>query len=174
MKLRIAAVSSALAMAWAGAALAERPLLHVEETIQVAASPEKTWAAVGRFGDLGWHPAVASTEITRGKEGRKGAVRSITTKDGGKIVEQLVSRSEGKQALQYRIMTSPLPVADYVSTLKVRKAKEGGSTIVWSADFRRKDENPAEGADDAGAKKVVAGIYTAGLESVRKQLEAVK
>ena len=172
MKTRIALLSTAVALAWAGNALADRPLLQVEEKIQVAATPAKAWAALGHFGDLSWHPAVAGTEITKGKDDRKGAVRSITTKDGARIVEELLMRSERRKALRYRILSSPLPVDGYVSTLKVVAGKEGGSTIVWSSQFRRKDEQPAAGADDAGARKVVAGIYTAGLESLRKRLEA--
>lgn len=173
MKIRLAVITTALALGWAGNALAERPLLQVEEQIQVAVPAAKTWAAVGRFGDLGWHPVVASTEITRGKDERKGAVRTLTTQDGAKIVETLLQRSDSRRTLKYHIVSSPLPVDDYVSTLKVLETKGGGSTIVWSSQFRRKDEKPAEGADDAGARKVVAGIYTAGLENVKKKLEGV-
>lgn len=174
MKFPVALLATALTLAWAGSALAERPLLKVEESIQVAASPAKVWAVVGHFGDLGWHPVIVSTEITKGKDGLKGAERTLTAKDGAKFVEQLLIRSDNKQSLQYRIVSAPLPVSDYVSTLKVNKTKDGGSTIVWSSQFRRKDEKPADGADDAGVMKIVSGIYTSGLDSLKQQFEAAK
>ncbi|MCG2576700.1 SRPBCC family protein [Dechloromonas sp. XY25] len=174
MKFRVALVATALSLAWAGNALAERPLLKVEERIQVAASPAKVWAVVGQFGDLGWHPVIASTEITKGKDGRKGAERTLTAKDGAKFVEELLARSDGALSLKYRIVSAPLPVSDYVSTLKVSSAKDGGSIIAWSSQFRRKDEKPVEGADDTGVRKIVSGIYTSGLDNLKKQLEAGK
>jgi hypothetical protein len=44
------------------------------------------WKRVGRFGDMGWHPAaVASTEINMGTDKRRGAVRSIKAKDGANL-----------------------------------------------------------------------------------------
>ena len=58
-----------------------------------------------------------------------------------------------------------------MSTLKVKAAK-GGSRVEWSSTFKRKDEKPAEGADNVGAKKAVAGIYTSGLGALKQQLEA--
>jgi len=72
---------------------------------------------------------VASTEITKGTDNKRGAVRSIKTKDGAEIVEELLSRSEGKHQLRYRILTSPLPVAGYESVLKVEPQ---GSAPAWS------------------------------------------
>lgn len=174
MKFPVALVTTALTLAWAGSAFAERPLLRVEERIQVAASPAKVWAVVGHFGDLNWHPVIASTEITKGKDGLKGAERTLTAKDGAKFVEELLMRSDSEQSIKYRFVSAPLPVSDYVATLKVSKAKDGGSTIVWSSQFRRKDEKPADGADDAGVRKIVSGIYTSGLGSLKQQLEAAK
>ena len=56
----------------------------------------------------------------------------------------------------YTIETSPLPVANYKSTLKV-VPKDKGSTIEWSGNF------DAKGAPDADAVKVITGIYEAGV-----------
>ncbi len=78
------------------------------ESADFDAPPAEVWKRIGRFGDLGWHPVVASTEITKGTDNKRGAVRSIKTKDGAEIVEELLSRSEGKHQLRYRILTSPV------------------------------------------------------------------
>src|SRR5690349_1266972 len=65
--------------------------LAVKETASVAASPDKVWAVLGKFSGLSWHPAVATTDIVKGVDNQRGAVRSITTKDGARIVEELLA-----------------------------------------------------------------------------------
>jgi hypothetical protein len=175
MKKTLALTYSLAALAaclLSGSALAARPLLKVSEEIEVAATPAAVWQVVGNFGDLGWHPAAASTAITTGDAQQAGAVRHIELKGGGAIDERLLGRNEAKRSLQYAIVASPLPVADYVSTLSVRPAAHGHSRVRWSSHFRRLDEQPAAGADDAGAKKVVRGIYSSGLQALQQQLNA--
>lgn len=161
----------AAACLFAAPALAERPLLNVEEHLDIQAPADAVWKSTGRFGDLAWHPAVAKVEITQGKEGHKGAVRKVTTRDGAVIVEELLERNARSRTVRYRIVESPLPVADYVSTLKVSEAGDGAS-VTWSSTFRRKDEDAQQGADDAAARKIVASIYQSGLQSLKQQLEA--
>lgn len=176
MKKTLALTHSLAALAAcliSGSALAERPMLKVSEEIEVAATPAAVWQVLGNFGDLGWHPAAASTTLSAGDAQQPGAVRHIELKGGGAIDERLLSRNEGKRSLQYTIVASPLPVADYVSTLSVRPAAHGHSRVRWSGHFRRLDEQPAAGADDAGAKKVVRGIYSSGLQALQQQLNAV-
>jgi Polyketide cyclase / dehydrase and lipid transport len=58
----------------------------------------------------------------------------------------------------YRIIDSPLPVADYQSTIDVADA--GGTTIIWAGAFDGKD------ASDADAVGVIEGIYQGGLDSL--------
>ena len=40
------------------------PRLKLELTQKLNATPDEVWAAIGKFQDMSWHPAVASTEIT--------------------------------------------------------------------------------------------------------------
>lgn len=143
------------------------PPQHVEESLSLAASPARVWAVVGSFSGLpGWHPAVATTTITAGKDNRRGAVRSIETRDGAVLVEELLARDAGKRTLRYRIIDSPLPVRGYVSTLSVEPAGQG-SRVVWKSDFTAVTSDTV---DAAKAREIVAGIYTAGFEGLRKTL----
>ena len=167
MTYRSKLLIAVLAVAAAAPALAARPELKVKEQIDIAAPPAKVWEAVSNFDNLGWHPAVGSTSLDKGKNNTKGAVRTVTTKDGAKLVEELVSHRDSERQLKYRIIDSPLPVSGYVSTLKVRSAK-GGSRVEWSSTFERK------GAEAAAAKDAVRGIYTSGLGGLKQQLEAAK
>lgn len=144
-----------------GAVLAAGKSLSVTEKVDVAATPAKTFAAIKDFdGWQNWHPAIASTEITKGKGNAKGTVRVLTTKDGAKITEELLSHSASGMSYKYRITDSPLPVTHYVSTVKVAKSK-GGSTVTWSSTFQAK-----EGTSDDDAKKVISGVYRAGLDNL--------
>ena len=171
MNNKAAVLIATLALAAATPALAARQPLKVTEHIDISAPPAKVWEAVRDFDSLAWHPAVGSTTLDKGTKDKRGAVRTVTTKDGAKLVEELLSHQDSTRSLKYRIIDSPLPVSDYVSTLKVKAAK-GGSRVEWSSTFKRKDEKPAEGADNVGAKKAVAGIYTSGLGALKQQLEA--
>ena len=58
-------------------------------------------------------------------------------------------------------MSSPLPVSDYASTIKVLP-KGSGSLIVWTGNYRSK------GASDADAKNTIDGIYKAGVDAIAK------
>lgn len=173
MNKKSALLIATLALAVSAPVLAARPELKVKEQIDIAAPPAKVWEAIRSFDNLGWHPAVASTALDKGSNNKKGAVRTVTIKDGAKIIEELVSHRDSTRSLTYRIVESPLPVSDYVSKLSVKAGKggKGGSHVEWSSTFRRKDEKPADGADDAGAKKAISGIYTSGLDALKKQLE---
>ena len=64
----------------------------------------------------------------------------------------------------YEILESPLPVANYASTLHVEKAP-GGALIVWMGAFDAKD------APDAKAIEVIEGIYDGGLGSLASKVK---
>lgn len=159
-RLALAVCTASLtAAAWAA------PTLKVEESTSVAAPPAAVWKVVGDYAGLqDWHPAVASTEITKGKDNVRGAVRVLTTKDGAKIVEELLAYDGKGRSMRYRIKESPLPVKDYVATLAV-KPEGKGSRIVWKSEFNRAGE-----VDDAKARDIIAGIYRAGFDSARAKL----
>ena len=142
-------------------ALAAGPALSITEKADLAVPPAKAWDAIRDFGAWQtWHPVLASDEITKGKDNTKGAVRVLTTKDGGKITEELTAYSAAGMTYTYRIIDSPLPVKNYVSTLKVAKTKTG-STVTWSGKFDAKD-----GTADDDAKKAMTGVYRAGLDNL--------
>ncbi|MGP1615407.1 MAG: SRPBCC family protein [Pollutimonas bauzanensis] len=152
-------LSASFNAAWAAATL------KVEEAVTVAAPPAVVWKVIGDFASLHqWHPVVASSEITRGKDNVRGAVRKLTTKDGARIVEELLAYDGKGHSMRYRFLESPMPVTDYVSTLAV-KPDGKGSRIVWTGEFKRTEQ-----IDDAKAKDIFVGIYRAGFAGVRAKL----
>lgn len=149
-------VSIALGIAFlaSGPALA----LDVTEKIEVKAAPDKVWAAIGDFcGIAGWHPAIAKCEPGEAEGVKK---RTLTTQDGAVLKEDLKAWDDQTMSYTYTIVESPLPVSNYLSTIKVTGSGDS-STIEWTSTFDAKD------APDDKAKEVISGIYKAGLESLK-------
>jgi hypothetical protein len=156
------AVGLVLAAATTTGALAADKTFSVTETVDLSAPPAKTWDTIKDFkGWQAWHPAFADTVITKGEGNTQGSVRELTTKDGAKFVEELVKHDAVSRTYQYRIIESPLPITDYVSTLEVKGGYHGGSTVVWSSHFGVK-----AGASNDEMKKTIAGVYRAGLDNL--------
>ena len=62
---------------------------------------------------------------------------------------------------QYRITESPLPVADYVSSIRVMAIDDSQSKVIWESTFM------AAGATDEEAAGAIKGIYVAGLDALK-------
>ncbi len=136
--------------------------LSVTEEVELAASPARTWAAIKDFQRWQtWHPAFVTTEITKGAGNAKGTVRVLATKDGAKFTEELLSHDAASRSYQYRIIESPLPISGYVSKIAVSESGSG-SHVVWSSSF-----TVNAGASEEDMKKTIAGVYRAGLDSLK-------
>ena len=158
----IRALGVGLMMAGAAAAAqATDKTVSVTEAVNLAAPPSQTWEKIKDFNSWQtWHPAFANTEIINGRGNTKGTVRVLTTQDGAKFTEELVSHDAASRTYSYRITESPLPITDYVSKLEV-KGLNGGSNVVWSSNFQIKD-----GASEEEIKKTISGVYRAGLDNL--------
>jgi len=131
--------------------------LEVHKSATVAGTPEAVWEKIGAFcGINDWHPAVEACDLS--EEG--GATyRTLTLPDGATIKEKLVE--ETATSYTYEIVESPLPVANYSSTISVT-ADGDGTLVDWQGNFDAKD------VPDADAEGVIAGIYQAGLDEIAK------
>ena len=69
--------------------------------------------------------------------------------------------TKNDSSYSYEIIESPLPVQNYKATISV--AADGDQTKVdWKSTFE------AKGASDDDAKKVIDGIFKAGLDNLAK------
>ena len=176
------AVTLALAalLASSGMALAHGPVrlkLELDEVLN--ASPDEVWAAIGKFDDMSWHPAVARTEMTADSPDAvtpEKSTRVLHLKaDGGDptITETLTKYQPEKRCYGYLIKAvevTVLPVTNYAATLCVND--EGGKAkVVWKGGFYRgypNNEPPPELNDEA-ATKAVTGVYQAGLDALAER-----
>ncbi|WP_026595734.1 SRPBCC family protein [Methyloferula stellata] len=134
---------------------------EVTEKVEVKATPAAAWAAIGDFcGIKNWHPVIVGCEV---KMDGADKVRTLTAKDGAKFVEKQIAWDNGGKSYTYAILTSPLPLTGYKSTLGVTGTGET-ATITWTGSF-------TPNAADNGVEKVVSGIYQAGLTGLKTKLE---
>ena len=128
------------------------------------ASANAVWQAVGNFGGVrAFIPVVQSCTV----EGKGvGAVRTVTLDGGAVVTERLEARDARARILTYSILTSPLPLEGYVSTMRVSELPHDRAELNWSCTFEPK------GASEDECKKIVEGVYTAGFAGLKKLLEA--
>ncbi|MFQ6018433.1 MAG: SRPBCC family protein [Kiloniellaceae bacterium] len=123
-------------------------------------SAENIWKLIGGFNALpDWHPAIAKSEIET--EGNT-TLRRLSLVGGGEILEKLEQSDEDERLYSYSILNSPLPVANYTGTIRVREAEGGGCSIEWSSEFE------PSGAAEGDAVKAIEGVYQAGFENLKK------
>ncbi|MGU3663864.1 SRPBCC family protein [Methylobacterium sp. A49B] len=131
--------------------------LEVTKTATVAASPDTVWKTIGGFCGIGdWHPVIEKCVLSK-KGGKE--ERTLSLKGGGTIVEEEQSRNDKKMDYTYTILSGPLPVQDYKSTIRVEK-DGSGSKVTWTGTFK------AKGAPDDKAQEAIAGVYDAGLKGI--------
>ncbi len=127
-------------------------MAQLTRSVTLNASPGDVWALIGGFQGLpGWHPAVETStrEDIGGVEHRR-----LGLAGGGEILEK--NLGSDTMSVGYEIIESPLPVADYKSTISVADAG-GKAVVVWASTY----EGTADSASD-----IVAGIYQAGLDAL--------
>jgi Polyketide cyclase / dehydrase and lipid transport/Domain of unknown function (DUF4331) len=137
-------------------------LQTVNESVELAATPDDVWSLIGQFGGA-WHPLTAKVNLTGAGVGQ---LRTILTLDGQQIVERLEAVDEAKRLLRYSNVAG-MAVSHYTSTLEV-KPKGSGSVVDWRAQFL------AANATDRAMKVRVSTLFKTGLESLKPRFGVAK
>jgi hypothetical protein len=124
-------------------------------------SADAVWKYIRDFNGL---PAFISAIKESTTEGAGvGAVRTLTLEGGGPpIKEKLEKFDEEKKTLSYSIVTSPLPVKDYYSTVELKEVAPGQCEIKWYSTFQPKD------APESVAVEIIEGVYSGAFEGLKK------
>jgi len=100
-------------------------MTKVSVSAEFDALVRELWEVIDGFNALPeWHPGVAASAI---KYADGGTVRILEAADGGRIVERIEDVDYDGHAYTYSIVESTLPISRYVSTLRVRKARQAGA-----------------------------------------------
>ena len=116
----------------------------------VDAPAEKVWTTIRRFDAVAeWLPFVKSSPIEDGGDPtRVGCVRILTQTDGEVFREVLLALSDAERFYSYTFVSSPVPVRDHRTTLRVLPITDGSRSYVeWSSRFDIDAKNAAQLVD---------------------------
>ena len=140
-------------------------MIRIFTSSVIDAPVEQVWGEIRDFNALpAWHPAIADSRIEGGEPGDKvGCIRNFNLKDGGHIREQLLALNDVEHLCTYAILESPMPVENYVATLRLAPITDGNRTYAeWTATF---DCTPEE---EAGLIETVGnGVFQGGFDALK-------
>src|SRR5437667_10259872 len=114
-------------------------MAEVREEGELGASVEEVWKLVGDFGGF-----VAAMGVPVELDG-DGIGQTRTMSMGPEpMVERLEERDDAARRLVYSIVSGPMPVTGYRSTMQLSSAGDDRTILTWSSTFR-----PGEGMRDA-------------------------
>ena len=142
-------------------------MIRVDESTVIDAPIERVWNVIRDFNShADWHPAIARSRIEHGRAGDAvGAVRAFTLHSGEELREELLMLCDRTHRFSYRILSSDVPLLDYVAHVELRPVTASDRTFWrWRSTFRTPPGQESE------LRAVVAtGVYRAGFEAVRQQ-----
>jgi hypothetical protein len=157
---RCAAVAAlALGLGAPGFGVSAASAASLTRSMEVNAAPAAVWSAIGAFCAIkDWLPPVGMCI----EDGKTPPTRTLVTKDGkAAFVEKQTARNDGEHSYSYTFVSSPLPVTNYASTIKVTARGEGVSVITWTGTY-----TPDSGKEkDAG--EALNGVYESGLAAIK-------
>ncbi|MHB1923642.1 MAG: SRPBCC family protein [Acidimicrobiales bacterium] len=131
-------------------------MAEVREEAEFPTGIDEVWKLVGDFG--GFIEAMGLPVKLEGE----GIGQTRTIEMGhAPMVERLEERDETAKRLVYSIVSGPLPIENYRSTMQLTEA--GGSTrLAWSGTFE-----PAAGASEEDAANIVRSVYQGGIGGLK-------
>jgi mxaD protein len=139
-------------------------MTHIAHSATINAPASVLWATISKFSEPEeWIPMIESSTM----EGSGvGAERFLTLPDGSQIKEKLLALNNDYMTITYAILESPMPVAGYEGTMKVKILGENQSQVDWFSVFSVPD----------AAKEEITGmldqLYQAGFEGLAAMHEA--
>jgi hypothetical protein len=133
--------------------------VYVSSVIEAPAA--KVWDKVRDFNGLPrWVPAVRDSRIENGEPADKvGCVRDFTLQNGDRLRERLLGLSDYDFFCTYSILESPMPLTDYVATLRLTPVTDGDRTFAeWTAEFDCAPEAEADLVNGIGTNVFLAGF----------------
>jgi uncharacterized protein YndB with AHSA1/START domain len=142
------------------------PRVYVSSVIDAPAA--KVWEKVRDFNALPrWHPRIRESRIENGEPSDKvGCVRDFRLQNGDRLREKLLGLSDYDMFCTYSILESPMPLTDYIATLRLTPISDGDRTFVeWTAEFDCAAEAAAELVDGIGNN-----VFQAGFDALKRQM----
>jgi hypothetical protein len=142
------------------------PRIYASSVIDAPAT--KVWEKVRDFNALPrWHPRIRESRIENGEPSDKiGCVRDFRLQNGDRLREKLLGLSDYDMFCTYTILESPMPLTDYMATLRLTPVSDGNRTFIeWTAEFDCAAEVAAELMDGIGTN-----VFQAGFDALKRQM----
>ncbi|MCP4381949.1 MAG: zinc-binding dehydrogenase [Hyphomicrobiales bacterium] len=140
-------------------------VVRVSRSTVIDAPVDVVWRLLRDFNSHeSWHPAIAESRIDAGEPGDSvGSVRSFRLADGSALREQLIALSDRDRELTYCLLEAPIPLVEYVATMRLRPITDGGRVLLtWESRFR-----PPVDRAEALSRIVAEEIYEAGFAALQ-------
>lgn len=132
----------------------------------IGASAERVWERVRDFNALPkWHPRIRDSRIEDALPSDKvGCIRNFHLQNGDTIREQLLGLSDYDLFCSYAILESPMPLEDYIATLRLSPVTDGARCFAeWSAEFS------CDPGDEADLVSGIGGdVFQAGFDALKR------
>jgi uncharacterized protein YndB with AHSA1/START domain len=142
------------------------PRVYASSVIDAPAA--KVWEKVRDFNALPrWHPRIRESRIENGEPSDKvGCVRDFRLQNGDHLREKLLGLSDYDMFCTYSILESPMPLTDYIATLRLTPISDGDRTFIeWTAEFDCAADAAADLVDGIGSN-----VFQAGFDALKRQM----
>lgn len=142
------------------------PRVYASSVIDAPAA--KVWEKVRDFNALPrWHPRIRESRIENGEPSDKvGCVRDFRLQNGDRLREKLLGLSDYDMFCTYSILESPMPLTNYMATLRLTPISDGDRTFIeWTAEF----DCAAEAAADL-VEGIGGNVFQAGFDALKRQM----
>lgn len=132
----------------------------------IPAAAAKVWDRVRDFNALPrWHPRIRDSRIEDGLASDKvGCIRNFNLQNGDNIREKLLGLSDYDLFCTYAILESPMPLTDYVATLRLTPVTDGDRCFAeWSAEFDCAPEVEADLVSGIGGD-----VFQTGFDALKR------
>ena len=133
-----------------------------KDTINAVA--DEVWKTLSSFRNVEKYiPMVKSTTVVGSGVGAKRTCIVPNESGGeGKIEEELKSLDNDAKTFSYSITSSPLPLVNYLGTVKVKDLGNGRCEVEWSSTFEPK------GMPEEEVAKMIKDIYLTAIDGLKK------
>ena len=141
-------------------------MARVYTSCVIPAPVATVWDRIRDFNGLPkWHPRIRESRIENAEPSdRVGCIRNFQLQNGDTIREQLLGLSDYDLFCTYAILDSPMPLSDYVATLRLTPVTDGDRCFIeWSADFQCAVENETELVNNIGSN-----VFQGGFDALKR------
>jgi len=132
----------------------------------INAPAAKVWERIRDFNGLPkWHPRIRESRIEDALPADKvGCIRNFNLQNGDNIREQLLGLSDYDLFYSYSMLEGPMPLSDYIATLRLTPVTEGDRTFIeWSAEFECDPEN-----EDDLVSGIGTNVFQGGFDALKR------